>query len=97
MTTELETKTLELIDGLKSNELTKIYNMVLSALRESRRLESKRNKHNLYDGMIVEWSGHRGYHTGVIEKVNRVNAIVKESGCVSTRWNVPMTLLKPLP
>jgi len=79
---------------LDDKELHELYTWVIARIKANRALIAHDMKRLLKVGMVVEWSGKRGYHKGEVIKVNRTRAVVKELDMFGGRWNVPMNMLK---
>ena len=77
-------------NGANEQDLLAVNNWIIKRLKAIRVMKNVNAAAKLEVGMMVEWSGRRGYHKGKVIKINRTRAQVTEDYLT---WNVPMHML----
>lgn len=82
-----------MVKGMNTDDLRETYNIIVEVFKASRTMDSVAMKADLEVGMLVSWTGRKGYHKGTITKINRTKVVVREHN-TSMVWTVPMSMLK---
>lgn len=85
---------LNAVGKMSNDELFALNNIVVDAINAKHRAKQLAVKSQFSVGQKVAFDGKRGYVEGTIEKINKVNIVVRSG---HTRWTVaPSILSKPI-
>tara|TARA_R110000824_G_scaffold44653_2_gene129780 strand:- start:1865 stop:2173 length:309 start_codon:yes stop_codon:yes gene_type:complete len=90
---EINSITNSIFESSDLDQLRQLNNTLVGRIKSLRAYKAQTLRHTLAVDDAVKWSGKYGYAEGVVTRVKRKNALVKNTSTGQV-WNIPMGMLE---